>query len=48
MWKDIVLTRSMFKFKQWDELHDLYINWLYDMQWNEKNLPARIILPVRF
>ncbi|KAK6106256.1 E3 ubiquitin-protein ligase UBR4 family protein [Brugia pahangi] len=44
-WNDALLTRSMFNFNHWDELHDLYINWLYDMQWDEEHLPAHIILP---
>ncbi|VDK62634.1 unnamed protein product [Onchocerca ochengi] len=44
-WEDALLTRSMLNFNHWDELHDLYINWLYDMQWDEEHLPAHIILP---
>uniref|UniRef100_A0A1I7VYD8 Zinc finger in N-recognin family protein n=1 Tax=Loa loa TaxID=7209 RepID=A0A1I7VYD8_LOALO len=44
-WGDTVLTRSMFNFNHWDELHDLYISWLYDMQWDEVHFPAHIILP---
>uniref|UniRef100_A0A158Q763 UBR-type domain-containing protein n=1 Tax=Elaeophora elaphi TaxID=1147741 RepID=A0A158Q763_9BILA len=44
-WDGTLLTRSMFNFNHWDELHNLYINWLYDMQWDEEHLPAHIILP---
>ncbi|VDO34098.1 unnamed protein product [Onchocerca flexuosa] len=44
-WEDALLTRSVLNFNHWDELHDLYINWLYDMQWDEEHLPAHVILP---
>ncbi|KAL3998511.1 E3 ubiquitin-protein ligase UBR4 family protein [Acanthocheilonema viteae] len=44
-WSDTLLTRSMFNFNHWDELHDLYISWLYDMQWDEERPSAHIILP---
>ncbi|CAG9534494.1 unnamed protein product [Cercopithifilaria johnstoni] len=44
-WGDTLLTRSMLNFNHWDELHDLYITWLYDMRWDEEYLPADIILP---
>ncbi|KAM3720367.1 Auxin transport protein BIG [Dirofilaria immitis] len=44
-WENALLTRSVLNFNHWNELHDLYINWLYDMQWDEEHLPAHIILP---
>uniref|UniRef100_A0A915PMF8 UBR-type domain-containing protein n=1 Tax=Setaria digitata TaxID=48799 RepID=A0A915PMF8_9BILA len=44
-WEGTLLTRCMLNFNHWDELHDLYINWLHDMQWNEEHLPAHVILP---